>query len=250
MYYYLEEHTSNWSERKLQEKLKKLVGQFGIAGETVSPSPARTIDELVTIGLEKNYSTFVGVGSDLFLNKVTSSIINQRVRFSADRVVLGLVPTNQQGDIAQWLGYASVEDAAMALKSRKVALVDVPVIEPTKYFIAPLKIRAAKPFSIKLITTGYTLDTQASAVAIDRTLKVTISGSAGPSQLMQKIRQFFTGTANINPAESRLSSKALTIETLDNIPVYLSSEMIAKTPVSLKIVPHVLNLITERGSMA
>lgn len=249
MYYYLQESTSNWNERKLQEKLKKLVGQFGIAGEAVSPSPARTIDELVTIGLEKNYSTFVGVGTDLFLNKVASSLINQRVRFGGERVVLGLVPTNFQGDIALWLGYRSIEDAAAALKSRKVASVDVPVIEPSKYFIAPLRIKGTKTFSIKLATAGYTIDTQAASLSIDRNLSVMISGTPSQNQLMGRLRHFFTGKNSENIADSKLHSSQLRIETLDTIPVYLHSEMIAKTPVSLRIVPQALNLIMERGSI-
>jgi len=249
MYYYLQESTSNWNERKLQEKLKKLVGQFGIAGESVSPSPARTIDELVTIGLEKNYSTFVGVGTDLFLNKVASSLINQRGGFGADRVVLGLVPTNFQGDIAPWLGYRSIEDAASALKSRKVTTVDVPVIEPSKYFIAPLRIKGAKLFSIKLATAGYSLDTQATSLSIDRNLRVKISGTPSSNQLVGRLKHFFTGQKTENAADSELRSNQLRIETIDTIPVYLSSEMIAKTPISLKIVPQALNLIMERGTI-
>lgn len=249
MYYYLQENTSNWNERKLQEKLKKLVGQFGIAGESVSPSPARTIDELVTIGLEKNYSTFVGVGGDLFLNKVASSLINQRGGFGGERVVLGLVPTNFQGDIAVWLGYRSIEDAAAALKSRKVAAVDVPVIEPSKYFIAPLRIKGSTVFSVKLATTGYTIDTQAASLSIDRNLRVVISGTPDPNQLINRLKHFFTGKQTENAADSQLRSNQLRIETLDTIPVYLHSEMIAKTPISLKIVPQALNLIMERGSI-
>lgn len=249
MYYYLQESASNWNERKVQDKLKKLVGQFGIAGESVSPSPARTIDELVAIGLEKNYSTFVGVGDDLFLNKVASSIINQRDRFGAQRVVLGLVPTNLQGDIATWLGYRTIDEAASALKSRKVALMDVPVIEPSKYFIAPLRIKGAAVFSIKLATPGYTIDTQAAALSIDRTMQVTISGAPVGSKIMTTLRHFFTGETAQSAADSRLRSSTLRIETLDTIPVYLNSEMIAKTPISLKIVPQALNLITERGTI-
>ncbi len=249
MYYYLQESTANWNERKLQEKLKKLVGQFGIAGESVTPSPARTIDELVTIGLEKNYSTFVGVGSDLFLNKIASSLINQRGHFGGERVVLGLVPTNLQGDIAAWLGYRSIEDAAMALKSRKVAAVDVPVIEPAKYFIAPLRIKGSKIFSIKLATAGYTIETQAASLSIDRDLRVKISGTPDGNQLVNRFKHFFTGKQTENAADSELRSSQLRIETLDTIPVYLASEMIAKTPISLKIVPQALNLIMERGTI-
>lgn len=249
MYYYLQESTANWNERKLLEKFKKLVGQFGIAGESVSPSPARTIDELVTIGLEKNYSTFVGVGSDLFLNKVASSLINQRGNFGGERVVLGLVPTDLQGDIAAWLGYRSIESAAAALKSRKVASVDVPLIEPSKYFIAPLRIKGSKVFSFKLATAGYTIDTQAASLSIDRNLRVMISGTPTQNQLVGRLKHFFTGKQSENVADSQLRSNQLRIETLDTIPVYLHSEMIAKTPVSLKIVPQALNLITERGTI-
>lgn len=249
MYYYLQESTSNWNERKLQEKLKKLVGQFGIAGESVSPSPARTIDELVTIGLEKNYSTFVGVGSDLFCNKVASSLLNQRGNFGGERVVLGLVPTNLQGEIAAWLGYRSIEDAAAALKSRKVTAVDVPVVEPSKYFIVPLRIKGAGVFSVKLATTGYTIDTQATSLMIDRNLRVKISGAPDPNQLVNRLKHFFTGKQTENAADSYIRSSQLRVETLDTIPVYLNTEMIAKTPISLRIAPQALNLIMERGTI-
>lgn len=247
MYYYLQENTTGWQERKLQDKLKKLVGQFGIAGETVSPSPARTIDELVAIGFEKNYSTFVGVGSDPFLNKLASSIINQSNKFNAERVVLGLVPTDLKGYVATWLGLRSVDEAAAVLKSRKIVSVDVALIEPSKYFIAPLEIRSTKPFMLKVITSGYELDAQATGIAIDKDLKVAIAGVPGAKQIFEKIKHFFTGGDMTNIDQSILRTNELKIETLDSLPVYLGSEIIAKTPVSLKIVPQVLNLIIERG---
>lgn len=250
MYYYLQEGTNNWSARQQQDKLRKLVGQYGIAGETVTPSPARTIDELVALGLEKNYSTFAAVGSDLFLNKVASSIINQRERFGAERVVLGLVPTDFTGEISRWVGLRSIEDAALALKSRKVVTIDLPVLEPSKYFIVPLNIRSNRAFSIKLVTAGYTVDTQAAELNIDRNLRVMIAGRPSPGQIFERIRHFFTGVPLVNPADSQLRANPLKIVTLDSIPVYLNNEMIAKTPVSLKIVPQVLNLITERSSIA
>jgi len=250
MYYYLQEGTNNWSARQQQEKLRKLVGSYGIAGETVTPSPARTIDELVGVGLEKNYSTFAAVGSDLFLNKVASSLINQRERFGTERVVLGLVPTDLNGEISRWLGLRSVEDAALALKARKVISVDLPVIEPSKYFIVPLKIQASKPFSIKLETSGYTIDAQTTGLQIDRDLNVKIAGRPGPGQLIEKIKHFFTGAPIASPADSQIRTSELKIVTLDSIPVYLMSEMIAKTPVSLKIVPQVLQLVATRGSIS
>ncbi|MBI3495439.1 hypothetical protein HY065_02320 [Candidatus Berkelbacteria bacterium] len=249
MYYYLVEQTVEWAQKKNQDKLKKLVGQYGIAGETVSPSPARTVDELVTIGLEKNYSTFVGVGSDAFLNRVASSLINQRGGVHGDRVVVGCIPVNFETDFARWLGIKTIEQAATMLKTRKIANIAVGLIEPSKYFIAPLVIAQKKPFSLKLITPQFELETQAERITIDTNLAVVIQGPPRRQDLFHKLRYFFVGGPLAQTNNSQLFASRIKIETIDTLPVQLGREIIAKTPISLTLAPNALQMIVEKAIM-
>ena len=68
MYYYIMDSPKNISEKRTQEKIKNILGLLGITGETVTVTPARSIEELTNMGLAKKYSTIVAVGGDRWYN--------------------------------------------------------------------------------------------------------------------------------------------------------------------------------------
>jgi diacylglycerol kinase family enzyme len=124
-----------------QEKVKDTLGDLGIAGETVFPSPARTIEELASLGIIKGYSTIVAVGSEKIVNKIVTALINQK----ADKnTVLGVIPDDYSSKIAQRIGVRDYKEACQALKFRKLQTVDVCHIEPNKYFMTEATVESGK----------------------------------------------------------------------------------------------------------
>jgi diacylglycerol kinase family enzyme len=85
MYYYIFESAKNTSQKNLHEKIKDYLGFLGIAGETMTVSPARSVEELTQMGIEKKYSTIVAVGGDVLINKIASLI-------QGTEIVLGIIP--------------------------------------------------------------------------------------------------------------------------------------------------------------
>ena len=126
-----------------QEKVKDTLGDLGIAGETVFPSPARTIEELASLGILKGYSTIVAVGSEKIVNKIVTALINQK---SNKDTVLGVIPEDYTSKIAKRIGVSDYKEACQALKYRKLETVDACCIEPNKYFMTEAVIDSVKGF--------------------------------------------------------------------------------------------------------
>jgi len=78
MYYYIFESPKNSRERQLFEKIRDVARTFGIAGEITQSSPARTPDELTKMGLEKNYSTIIAIGTNSHINKIITRIMKEK----------------------------------------------------------------------------------------------------------------------------------------------------------------------------
>ena len=139
MYYYIMEPTG--SKSAWQEKIKDTLGDLGIAGETVYPSAARTIEELAALGIIKGYSTIVAVGSEKIVNKIVTALINQK----ADKdTVLGVIPEDYTSKMAQRIGVSDYKEACQALKFRKLQTVDVCFVEPNRYFMTEATIESVK----------------------------------------------------------------------------------------------------------
>lgn len=135
MYYYIMETAG----KKIsdQEKIKDILGNLGIAGETVSPSPARTIEELASLGIVKGYSTIVAIGSEKIVNKVVTALINQTIN---KEVALGIIPDDYNSNLAKRLGVSDLNEACQALKLRKLETIDACAVSPNKYFLTQASI--------------------------------------------------------------------------------------------------------------
>src|SRR3989304_6363352 len=111
---------------------KDLSGDLGIAGEAVSPSAARTIEELTHLGVVKGYSTIVACGSEMLVNKVITVLATEKM---AKETVLGIIPDDFNSLLAERLGLKDIFSACNALKYRKLETINLCLIEPNKYFL-------------------------------------------------------------------------------------------------------------------
>jgi diacylglycerol kinase family enzyme len=226
-----------------QEKVKDILGDLGIAGETVTPSPARTIEELATLGLVKGYSTIVAVGSEKLVNKIVNCIINQKENKD---VVLGIIPENYETVMAKKINVKDVREACSALKSRKLEDADACFIEPNKYFLTEGVIESNKPADTYVITPEIKVGALINKLTIKPGLEIFIEdNSSTPSQ--KKFLGWLFGKKENSIGASYFHTKTVKIEIPDGgLPIKVENEIVAKTPIVAHNRSKALKIIVAR----
>lgn len=248
MYYYIIESAGKKSE-VWQEKVKSILGDIGIAGETVTPSPARTVEELASLGIVKGYSTIVAVGSEKTANKIATAIIN---RHENNDVVLGVIPENYDTAIARKIRVKDLKHACETLKYRKLEVADACFIEPNKYFLTEATIDTIKTVDAYLKTDSIQAGFSFNRILIKPGLTVNVEDSSG-GNTNKSIFNWLLGKKKVsNDIHSSLfHDKKFKLETPGfSLPIISDGEIIAKTPIILQNRPKVLKIIIARDTIA
>lgn len=249
MYYYLLEPPKSRSDRMFQEHSKRLVTRFGVAGEMVTPNPARTIDELIEIALAKGYVTIVSVGSDMFANKILSSLLGA-IESVEHRIVFGCIPRiYTHSTIATLCNVASLEQACETLRSRYIRSQPVGVISPKKYFVTPLSISSKEPFQIFAEFPGYQLISDATDITIHPSLELSWKNSHKQTSPFTRWTRELFGKQSPERFESTFHSSSFTLEANPHQSVILEGEIIAKTPLQVSVISDLLHLIVRRDTI-
>src|SRR3990167_7897965 len=143
MYYYITEGARSREEARTLEREREILTNLGISGEFVTTSPARTVEELAELGVAKRYSTIVAVGSDRLVNQVATLL-------AGTPYVFGALPIENPAALELTTGIATIEEAAQALKFRRVHLVSIARIEPNKFFLTETHIHVPNPIPVRL----------------------------------------------------------------------------------------------------
>ena len=246
MYYYITE-AGNAKTAAWQEKIKDILGDLGIAGETVSPTPARTIEELASLGIIKGYSTIVAVGSEKLVNKIVTALINQQ---GGKETVLGVIPSNFEGMLAHRIGARDLKEACQALKLRKLQTIDACQIEPNKYFLTEAVIESMRSTDAYITMDEIQAGLIFNRIVIKPGLKIQIFDES--RETVNKFRQFwariFGKTFEAKDIyTSTFASKKIKIETLGRIlPVKVDDEIVTKTPMVCAARPKALKIVVAR----
>jgi diacylglycerol kinase family enzyme len=245
MYYYIME-SANKKNLVWQEKVKDILGDIGIAGETVTPSAARTIEELASLGLAKGYSTIVAVGTEKIVNKIVNCIINQKEN---PDVVLGIIPENYDSPLAKMIRVTDLKSACNTLKYRKLQSADACFIEPNKYFLTEAILSSGKPLDAYLITPEIKAGVVFDKIVIKPGLEIDIFDSSPVSQ-PKKIFGWLFGKKEETHGHSYFHTNRAKIEAVDGgVAVKAEDEIIAKTPIICHNRPKALKIIVARDIM-
>lgn len=133
MYYYIFEPAGNQKGTKLQEEVKQTLESLGIVGEAVTLSLAEEPPDLARVGMRKNFSTVVAVGSDKLINEVGSGLIGTEA-------VFGAIPLSDTSAFHPVLGTKDYTDACKILPQRKVLTIDTAIINGDKSFISKIRV--------------------------------------------------------------------------------------------------------------
>ena len=246
MYYYIMEPAGR-KELVWQERVKSILGDLGIAGETVTPSPARTIEELASLGIVKGYSTIVAVGSENIVDKIVTALINQK---GNKEIVLGIIPENYDTALARMLNIRDLRDACNTLKFRKLQTIDVCFIEPNKYFLTEAIIESKRSIDAYLILDNIKAGLPFNKITIKPGLKIKIEDFSLEKGSSKKWWGWLVGRKQTHINDSIFFSRKLKIETINtSVPVKVDSEVIAKTPITCHNRSRALKVIVARDTI-
>ncbi len=242
MYYYIFESAKNSSQKGLQEKIKDYLGFLGIAGETVTVSPARSVEELTQMGLDKKYSTIVAVGGDVLINKVASLI-------QGTETVLGIIPIDASELISKKIGAYEYKSACENLRYRRTKLLDLAFIEPNKYFLTSANIVTNKATPCTIEIDDCRISTNFTQIAISSNLTLMIMDETQDDSLFTKTLNWLAGRETPQSNISILKGKKIKIHTTESLPVLINDEVVAKTPISVRTKFRALKIIVERDKI-
>lgn len=234
-----------------QEKVKDILGDLGIAGETVSPSPARTVEELANLGIIKGYSTIVAAGSEKMANKIVTAIISQK---SNRETVLGIIPDNFDSMLAKRVGVKDIREACNALKFRKLETVDACQVEPHKYFLTEGVIENGRSTDVYLTLDQIKAGLPMNKIIIKPGLEIQIQDlSSRNFQGSKKFFRWLFGRKNEEEKDiysSLFHSKKARIESPDRtITLKVDDEILAKSPIVCHNRPKALKIVVARDTI-
>lgn len=263
MYYYILEQPKSMLEKSLQKQFRDIVGFFGIAGEITQESPARNVDELVKIALDKEYNTIVVMGSDKLINKVASLICNKNI-------TLGIIPVNASPIIEEIFSLPNnkIEIACQALKQRYLKIVDLAYLYPSCYFLTSAIIKSSHPLDISLQVDDFKTQIKMTELKItsaaintlptknnddieqsDNRLHLFFTNSQDQPGNWQKAFNWAAGKKTLDKISSAFRARKIIIESVAPIPVYLDNQIIDKTPVMFVNKPRALKIIKSRAKI-
>lgn len=246
MYFYIFEAPHSAGLRRLHEKVKFILGDLGIAGETLTPSPARTIEDLVNIALDKNYSTLVAVGSDRHLNKVASIV----KILAQNKVALGFVPLDVESSIAPQINADHLVAACENLKFRKLKKISLACLEPNKYFLTETYIHSKTPQLFRVdLGTGLIINSDLTDLIITAKMQVLLANSRLEGGFLTRFGRWLVGKESRDIWTSIFRSSLVRIQSTTPLPVALNGEIIARTPVSFRYYPNALQIIIGRDKL-
>lgn len=243
MYYYIIEPTRGKLINR-QEKIKDILGNLGIAGETVSPGSARTIEELTHLGVVKGYSTIVAVGSEALANKIITVLATESL---AKDTVLGIVPNDFNTPLAKRLGVSDIYSACNALKSRKLETINLCLIEPNKYFLTEAVIESF--FNKEIFFSMDKIQGKALTrrVVIKPGLEVTLHDKTFEGGISKKFFHWLFARKEKDIYTSSFETSRIRFESeKETLPIKVSGEVVAKTPVTFCNRSRVLKIIVAR----
>lgn len=240
MYFYILEAPPTRAVRQTYQKIRDLLTQMSIAGEIVAASPARTPTELAEMGMAEGYSTIVAVGGDHHISEVASAVVG--------RAVLGVIPINASPLVTDIIGLSGVQEAAMALKQRRLSSQSTVLIEPDTFIFLDTVIETNKLAKISMILDNR-VRTHAyfNRLTINRSLEMTLE-SAHVTEARKVLGLFSVGGDTIK-SKSFFHAKTARIITDPLMDVMVAGKTIAKTPIQLRVIPDSLKVITKRGTI-
>ena len=246
MYYYIFEPPKTSQERAYFERIRDIAREFAVLGEVTQASPARTPEELVSMGIEKNYSTVVAIGDDSHVNRIISQIVNLKVQLP---LALGIISTDPESMLFERWGYKKPEEALETLKYRKLTRFDVGMVEPNFYFLTSVRIECKKPTRISLEVDRWRADAVIDRLEISSNLYILLERYLKEGSAARSAVNWLIGRSNFSTDRSIFKAKIIKITSDENLQLLVDKIVVAHTPVNIYRKHNALNIITKRDKI-
>jgi len=251
MYYYIFD-IKKCKKRSQVENIKNHLAALGISGEFTYPSSAQTIEELVNLGLNKEYTTIVAIGSDEIANRVASVMVGKKE-------AMGFIPL-EESPTSTLIGVKGWKDACEALRYRKINPIRIGRTGSGACFLTELQLSISHPTEVTLEFKDFIIQTQVKGLKISNFnplikkigvdfLDISmISVRPENGSIISKISSVFKTVQDDKLAYSLLRARSLRVFTKNQIPLITSETQIAKTPQLIESTDENLRLITAKNA--
>ncbi|HSI20171.1 MAG TPA: diacylglycerol kinase family protein [Verrucomicrobiae bacterium] len=247
MYYYIFEPPQGPKEYERTAQIKDFLSQLGIAGEMAAPQPGRTAEDLVNVAVSKRYSTVVTVGGMDLINRVARALLPYDA-------VLGIIPLNDDPDIANLVGTSDWKTAAEQLKRRRWQHTQLGMMNGSICFLTPASITVPSGSEFHVSANTFEFSSKGPASIRIAPLRHNESPEAGLvldiSQQQKAKTSLFKMFSSKEPApqESHFVVSTLSLTTTQSCPVVVAGETLTGTPVSCATESKGIRLIIGKGS--
>lgn len=240
MYYYIVDPPQTKADQQIVSALRNRLIPEGLAGEFVFRTPGQSAGVLADKALAQGFSTIVSVGSDALAGELAAALYDQPS-------ALGIVPINATSALHDIIGYSDWKEAVSALRARKIALRDLGTINGELCFITEIEIRAPKTTHFHIHMNRYTASIEAKNIFIK------LSNDNPPFDVPGVLNfavpelvrtSFFSWNKQASTTLSTLlrGEQAVIQADIEAEAIY-GGMVIAKTPISLAIVPQAIRMI-------
>ena len=216
MYYYVVESVSGGVKSREIQRVKLLLGELGILGEFALASPARSVEELAVMGLEGH------------------------------PVAFGIIPLTQDSLLHTLIGTSDVKSACEALKFRRLQSQNLLLIEPNKYLLTGASVHFTKAYSIELEMGEFTVGGPTTDIYFTNGVQTRILNRFAGPNVAQRTYNWLTGKKVQTFSESVFHTPRVRFTNPANAPVIAENEIIAKTPIVVRVKRDALQLIVAK----
>lgn len=250
MYYYIFD-VKKFKKSSQVDSIKNYLSELGISGEFTYPTPAQTVEELVDLGLSKQYSTIVAIGGDEIVNAVASKLVGRKE-------AMGIIPLEISQDLSQLVGSSSWKESCEILRFRKINEIRLGRTGTGKCFLTHAELQIKHPIEVTLEFKDYMIQTMASALSIsnfnpnikkigDDFLDVSIISSVASGSVLGKFSSFLGIKKEASSlSSSLLRARSLRIFTKTQLPIVVDGVTLAKSPQFIESSDECLRLITSK----
>lgn len=253
MYYYIFD-IKKFAKSSQVENIKNYLGSLGISGEFTYPTPAQNIEELVDLGLSKQYTTIVAIGGDELANTVAGKLVGRKE-------AMGFIPIEASPALCQLIGSNNWKDACDVLRFRKLSEVRLGKTASQKFFLTFAELQIKSPTEITLEFKDFIVQTTVSSLIIsnfnptvkkisDDFLDIVMISVPKSSSILSKLGMLLGKKTESKLAKSLLRARSLRIFTKNQIPIITSNYRLAKSPQLIESTDEILRLITAKKASA
>jgi diacylglycerol kinase family enzyme len=240
-------------KRSQVESIKEHLGTLGISGEFTYPSAAQSIEELVQLGLSKQYTTIVAIGGDEIANSVAGALVGRKE-------AMGFIPLEISPDLAQMIGTDNWKSACEVLRFRKIKETRIGKTTTGKHFLTSAQLDIKNTADITLELKDFIIQAKVKSLVVsnfnpeikkigDDFLDITMTSVEPYGSVLSKFSSLFGGSNKEEGSFSLLHARSMRIFTKSQMSIIAGNESIAKTPQLIESTDDFLRLIVAKNAL-